>query len=210
MPALRRSTALAVFLAAAPGAVALAQAPPRSADSPCYHARPKPACSVFFLTNAGVYIQSPRGGGGTPLRGMVDWGVMANVSPRHAIGASWFVTLDQDDFTTGPVLRYRRWFEHNRSLDITLGTPVAASQLKSGSLLGAVKYNPVHWVSFGVRPEYLRYSDYICGPANCAQSLRTSVRVAAGAEIGWAPGLVLSLGGGVVLGLLVLALAGVD
>ena len=103
-----RSTVLAVLLATAPAGSALAQAPPRSADNPCYRARPAPECSVFFTTNAGGYI----GGTGreSRLRAIVDWGVMVNASPRHAIGGSWFVTLDEDDFTTGPVIRYRHWF----------------------------------------------------------------------------------------------------
>jgi hypothetical protein len=42
----------------------------------------------------------------------------------------------------------------------------------------------------------------------CTEYTATSVRVYAGGELGWVPGLVLSLGGGVVLGVAVIALAG--
>jgi hypothetical protein len=208
MTTLPRSTVLAVLLAATPPAIVLAQAPRRAADNPCFRARPAPECSVFFITNAGGYIRPGRTNAGSPLRAIVDWGVMVNGSPRHAIGGSWFVTLDQEDFTTGPVVRYRRWFERDRSLDVALGTAVAGGQLKAGSILGLVKYNPVHWLGVGVRPEYLRRSAFNCGPLTCTEYTATSVRVYGGVEFGWFPGLVLSFSGGVALLVLVAAYAG--
>jgi len=210
MTTLPRSTALAVFLAVAPPAILLPQAPPRAADDPCFRARPAPDCSVFFMTNAGGYIKPGRTTGGSPLRAIVDWGVMVNASPRHAIGGSWFVMLDEDDFTSGPMVRYRRWFERDRSLDVALGTTLASGQLKSGSILGLVKYNPVHWFGVAVRPEYVRRDAFTCGPLTCTQYTETSVRVHGGVEFGWVPGLTLSLGGGVVLGLFAIAFAGSD
>jgi hypothetical protein len=204
-----RSTVLAVLLATAPAGSVLAQAPPRSADNPCYRARPAPECSVFFTTNAGGYI----GGTGrdSRLRAIVDWGVMVNASPRHAIGGSWFVTLDEDDFTTGPVIRYRHWFQRDRSLEVALGTAVASgNNLKAGSILGLVKYNPVHWFGVGVRPEYLRRTRFDCGPSTCTEYTASSTRVYGGIEFGWFPGLALSVGGGMAAGLALIALSGID
>ena len=209
MTTLPRSTALAVLLAAAPPSIVLAQAPHRAADNACFRARPAPECSVFFITNAGGYFKPGRTDGGS-VRAIVDWGVMANAGPHHAIGGSWFVSLDSDDFTTGPVVRYRRWFAGDRSLDVALGTVVAGGQLKAGSLLGLVKYNPVHWFGVAVRPEYLRRSAFTCGSSTCTEYTATSARIYGGVEFGWIPGLALSLGGGVALGLLVIALSGVD
>lgn len=107
--------------------------------------------------------------------------------------------------------RYRRWFDRGRSLDLAVGTPLAASEgLKTGSILGLVKYNPVHWFGVGVRPEYLRRAAYNYDPSTftATEYTATSTRVYGGVELGWFPGLALSLGGGVVLGLLVVALAG--
>lgn len=92
MATLPRSTALALLLAAASPAIVLAQAPHRSAANLSFRARPAPECRVFFITNAGVYIGPAPPYGGSRLRGIVDWGVMVNASPRHAIGGSWFVT----------------------------------------------------------------------------------------------------------------------
>ena len=206
-----RSTALAALLAAAPPAMVRAQVSRRSADDPCFRARPAPECRVFFTTNAGVYLTPTRTSGGSPARAIVDWGVMVNASPRHAIGASWFVSLDQDDFTTGPVVRYRRWFEHDRSLEVAVGAPVAGgNNLKTGSVFGLVKYTPVHWFGVGIRPELLRRTAFDCGPSSCTEHTLTSGRVYGGVEFGWVPGLVLSLGGGVALGVAAIALAGVD
>jgi hypothetical protein len=207
MTMLPQSIAVAVLLAAAPSAIVLAQAPHRAADHPCFRARPAPECSVFFLTNAGGYINPGSTTGSTPLRAIVDWGVMVNVSPRDAIGGSWFVTLDENEFTTGPVVRYRRWFEGDRSLDVALGTPVTGGQLKAGSILGLVKYNPVHWFGVGVRPEYLRRSAFTCGPLTCTEYTATSVRIYGGVEFGWVPGLVLTLGAGAALGVVIAAFA---
>ena len=200
--------ALAVLLGAALPATAFAQAPGQEAANVCFRARPAPECSVFFITNAGGYFKPGRAYGGTPFRAIVDWGVMVNTSPRHAIGASWFATLDEDDVSTGPAVRYRRWFDGGRSLDVSLGTPVAGGgQLKAGSILGLVKYNPVHWFGVGVRPEYLRRSVFTCGPSICTEHTATSMRVYGGVELGWIPGLGLALGGGAALALFVAALA---
>lgn len=207
MTTLPRSISLAVLLAAASPPLVLAQAPLRAADNPCFHARPAPECRVFFITNAGGYFTPRSTNGSTSLRAIVDWGVMVNVSPRDAIGGSWFVTLDEDEFTTGPVVRYRRWFEGDRSLDVALGTAVAGGQLKAGSILGLVKYNPVHWFGVGVRPEYLRRSAFTCGPLTCTEYTATSVRVYGGVEFGWVPGLVLTLGAGAALGVVIAAFA---
>src|SRR6184192_3332573 len=70
-------------------------APAQEAQSSfCYRARPKPACSAFAFTNFGTYLVlgSDITSGDTPLRGVADWGVMANVDSRNAIGASVFAT----------------------------------------------------------------------------------------------------------------------
>jgi len=199
----------APFTVAAKGhAGVLPQAPSRGPENLCYRARPAPECRVFFITNAGGYINPGAYRGGTPFRAILDWGVMVNASPRNAIGASWFVSLDEDDFTTGPVVRYRRWFPRDRSLDLGLGTVVAGGQLKAGSILGIVKYSPVHWFGVGLRPEYLRRTAITCGVSACTEYDTSSARVYGGVEFGWVPGLALSVGSGAVLGLLVIALSG--
>lgn len=177
-------------------AAAGAQLPPRSAEDPCFRARSAPGCTVFFLTNAGIYAKP---GSGKPLRAMVDWGVMVNLNPRTALGGSWFVTLDEDNFGTGPMARFRHWFPNDASLEVGVGTPLAGGhEIKSGSVYTLIKYNPVHWFGVAVRPEYVRRETYSCG-TTCVSSLQTSGRVYGGVEFGGLPGLLLSLGSGAAL-----------
>jgi hypothetical protein len=175
-----------------------------------FHARPRPDCSVFFLTNAGGYLKlnphssTPPSGVQSNLRAIWDWGVMVNISPRDAIGGSWFVTWDEDDVATGPVVRYRRWFEQGRSLDVAVGTPVAGGDgLQTGSILGLVKFNPVHWFGVALRPEYVRY-------ATSYYATSSSGRIYAGVELGWYPGLALSVVGGVAAAAFLALAAGLE
>ena len=199
------TTAVALILVVLP-TIASGQGRSRSADEPCLRARPAPECKVFFLTNAGGYLKPASGPGSSRLRAVVDWGVMVNVGRRGAIGGSWFVSLDEDDFTTGPALRYRHWFAQRGSLDVAIGTPAAGGQnFRSGSILGLVKYNPVHWFGVSVRPEYVRRTTY--DPTDFTPHTTGSGRLYAGAEFGGVPGLALSLGGGVALGVLIVLFA---
>jgi hypothetical protein len=218
MLALRRSLFAGVILAAGPFAVSDAQLPPRDAGDPCFRARPAPACRVFFLTNAGVYIKplSTTSNGSNPydirrqsaLRAIVDWGVVVNLDPRNGVGGSWFVALDEDDFSTGVAARYRRWLTPIQSLDVTVGTPVAGGNgIKAGSVLALIKYNPVHWFGVALRPEYVRRQTYDCTSTSCTPIVDHTGRLYVGAEFGWYPGLALTLGSGVTLGVLLVALA---
>ena len=67
------------------------------APSPlCYRARPKPACSAFLLTNFGSYVVLGRDDiNDTRWREVADWGLMANITTRDAIGGSVFASLDR-------------------------------------------------------------------------------------------------------------------
>jgi len=174
----------------------------------CYRPRPLPRCHVFLLTNAGAYVTPTATEGETRFRGVVDWGFMVNSGPKNAYGVSWFVSLDKDDFTSGPVIRYRRWLDAERSVEIALATPVTNDQIKPGSVLAVVKYNPVHWAGVALRPEIVRSRTFTCPPGGCAYGTETVARVYAGVELGEVAGLTLSLGGGAVAVLVALALAG--
>lgn len=176
----------------------------------CYHARPLPGCRALVLTNTGGYFNvMGRGGGTRRWRATVDWGVMVNTSPRDAVGASWFVSFDEDEFATGPVVRYRRWLGAKGALDLAIATPLSTDQLQVGSVLGLIKYSPEHWVGLAVRPEYARRDVLTC-PGTCTQRTVSTGQVYVGLELGWYPGLTLSVGGGLVAGLLISALAGTN
>jgi hypothetical protein len=101
---LRSVAAAVVALCAATSLLAQNAAPTGPAiASTCYRAKPRPACSVFFVTNGGVYDDPSLPYGG--LAGFVDWGVMVNVDERQAIGASFFARGDTYGVTYGPAAR---------------------------------------------------------------------------------------------------------
>lgn len=204
-----QETILTLSPGSEPKAIALAHDRPRPAGESCLRARPAPECTLFFLTNAGVYV---RAGETSPWQAIVDWGAMMNLNQRTAIGGSAFVTLDEDDeFTIGLVARYRHWFQRGRSLDLAVGTPLTSGgrpRLKSGSLLALVKYNPVHWFGVALRPEYIRREIIDCDARGCTEHTASSGRLYAGAEFGSVPGLTLSLAGVAALGVLAILFSG--
>lgn len=186
-----------LLLAGCPGFLA-AQATRDSAGGICFRARPAPQCRGFPVTNAGVYV---------PGHVVMDYGVLFNVNPRAAVGASWLVSIGDQESVTGPMVRYRRWVSTTQSLDMALGTPVAGD-LKAGSVLGALTYNPVQWFGVGVRPEYARRTVYACDSVSCTSHVSSALHVSGGAELGGLPGLVATLVGGAAFVALFIALIG--
>src|SRR3989442_6256262 len=97
---MRRLIILSILLPVAWFEEALAQAAQDSTATQtrsrlCYRARPKPACSAFVLTNFGSYVVLGRDEiNDTPWREVADWGLMANVTTRDAIGGSAFARPD--------------------------------------------------------------------------------------------------------------------
>ena len=183
----------------------------RQAAPLCYRARPKPACSAFILTNFGGYLVL--GGdesNDTPLREVADWGVMANVSARDALGASVFASLDRLGFALGPAVRYRRWLSSSASLDLAVGTPLVtgAGNIQTGSVFGLVRWSPNPWFALAARPELVRRSVVLgCGPTTCTSEVQSRGRVSLGVEFGGVPGLALTTAGGIATLLLAMAIA---
>jgi len=175
----------------------------------CYRARPRPACSAFVFTNFGAYLVLSRDGtNDTPFREVADWGVMANVTPRDAVGASVFASLDRLGFVVGPAVRYRRWLSSAAALDIAVGTPLVTTtdDIQSGSVFGLVRWSPNDWFAVAARPELVRRSEFLgCGPTTCTSGIQSRGRVSLGLEFGRVPGLALTAAAGVATLLLAAA-----
>jgi len=175
----------------------------------CYRARPRPACSAFVFTNFGAYLVLSRDGtNDTPFREVADWGVMANVTPRDAVGASVFASLDRLGFVVGPAVRYRRWLSSAAALDIAVGTPLVTTtdDIQSGSVFGLVRWSPNDWLAVAARPELVRRSEFLgCGPTTCTSGIQSRGRVSLGLEFGRVPGLALTAAAGVATLLLAAA-----
>ncbi len=205
-----RSIALCttVLVCSVPTAAAQDPVAVRSADELCFRAQPRNECRVFLLTNSGPYIQLDAFKF-DQIRFAIDWGAMVNLSSRNAVGGSWFVFGQSgENFTTGPGLRWRRWFGPTQSLDIAVGTPIFTGDSESfdlGSVLGLVKYNPVHWISVAARPELVRANVYNCSEAGCPPPVsRTQPRLYLGSELGGMPGLGLGVAAGIAVGVAVI------
>jgi len=197
---MRRVTLLSIPLLLAWSKTAPAQ------QSFCYRARPKPACSAFAFTNFGGYLVLGSDlTGDTPLREVADWGVMANLDARNAVGGSVFASLDRLGFGLGPSVRYRRWLSPTASVDVALGAPLLATtnNLRSGSLFGLVRWSPNHWFALAARPELVRAPVFLgCGPTGCNIPVQSRARLSVGMELGWVPGLTLTAVGGLATALL--------
>lgn len=196
--------AVRVATARAPRALVLLTAgvlssAPLSAQSPaavCWRGRPKARCTVIVLTNAGGYFMMG-GVAANGLRGVADWGAVVNVTDRDAVGASFFVSYDDaDGAQVGPAVRYRRWMDRNRSIDFALGTPVTDGKhgLAGFSPYGLVRWNLNDWVGVAVRPELRRPGRD--GPAVFTRP-PSRFHVSLGMELGWAPGALLTVVGGI-------------
>ena len=158
----------------------------------CLHARPKPDCAAFAITNVGGFVMFGHSNGtSSGMRGVLDYGFMINTSTRDAFGGSVFASLDQDGFAIGPAIRYRRWLTATASLEVAVGKPVAGDEA-AGAVFGLVKWSPNHWLSVAARPEIRR--GVVCASTCGYQS---QARLSLGTEIGAAPGLVLTGIGGV-------------
>jgi len=202
---MRRVTLLSIPLLLAWSNTAPAQ------QSFCYRARPKPACSAFAFTNFGGYLVLGSDlTGDTPLREVADWGVMANLDARNAVGGSVFASLDRLGFGLGPSVRYRRWLSPTASVDVALGAPLLATtnNLRSGSLFGLVRWSPNHWFALAARPELVRAPVFLgCGPTGCNIPVQSRARLSVGMELGWVPGLTLTAVGGLATALLAALIA---
>jgi hypothetical protein len=161
----------------------------------CLRAEPKPQCGAFVLTNAGLYSRLVRA---NPDEGsyaaVLDYGLMVNVTPRDAVGASFFASIETNA-AAGPAVHYRHWFDATSSLDAAVG--VATIGQGAPGLYGLVKVNPAPWVGVALRPKLVRGYDYtkclmdtVCVPAT-----RTRFGAAVGVELGGAPGVLAALGG---------------
>src|SRR4029077_11350960 len=201
---------LLVWSANAPAQAAPDSAAGRPTTPLCYRARPRPACSAFIVTNFGGYVVL---GGDqlddTPFREVADWGVMANVGARDAVGGAVFASLDGLGFALGPAVRYRRWVSSAAALDLAVGTPLATTTgIQSGSVFGLVRWSPNDWFAIAARPELVRRSEVLgCGPTACTSAVRSHGRVSLGFEFGRTPGLALTAVASVATVLLAAAIA---
>lgn len=193
---MRRILELVLMLAFVPWpAAAQSTVEPRAVS---WRGGPIDRCRTMILTDFGAYLVSGTpGGGGLNVRAVADYGVLVNLDARSAIGGTLFASLSRNsEFVLGPAVRYRRWLGRSQSIDVALGTPLIGS---APAPYGLIKYNLTPWVGLAVRPELRRETVVnVCDGFSCTDAKRTRFVVAAGVEVGWIPGLALTVTSGVV------------
>jgi hypothetical protein len=152
-------------------------------------------------------------GNASPFRAVVDWGVMFNVSPQAAVGASLFASLDEGGFRVGPAARYRRWLSAAASLEVAVGTPLNNPEghltgLYPGSIFGLVRWSPSRWFAVTARPEVVQRREFFGCPPCEYGAIRSRGRASIGVEAAEVPGLALSLAGIAAYGFYLLAVSG--
>ncbi|HUL49950.1 MAG TPA: hypothetical protein VLT79_08060 [Gemmatimonadales bacterium] len=161
---------------------------------------------------------TPLGGSGAVVvpRLIVDWGLMANLKSRDAIGASLFVSAAPGGADIGPAIHYRHWLGPDNSIEVALGAPLLASAdgVEKTSLYGLVKWRPTNWVALAARPELVRQEIYHYPTTPCEPdspcpgfgfTTATTPRLALGLEFSRVPGLALT-GAGVLAFIVALAM----
>jgi len=116
--------AVVLAIAAAIGWMAPAAAQTMAAGGhACYQPRPMPVCRSYWVTEfGGAFYSAPPKGGRTPdrRRFVVTWeaGYMRNRSSNDAVGATVFLTSNDQLMRSGVRARYRRWMADGVAADI--------------------------------------------------------------------------------------------
>lgn len=89
----------------------------------CYQPRPMPACRSYWVTEfGGAWYTAPPSGGRTPdrRRFVVTWevGYMRNRATHDAVGATLFLTTNDQFMRSGVRARCRRWMADGVAADI--------------------------------------------------------------------------------------------
>lgn len=187
-----RAIALAALTLLAAPLSAPAQAAHDAAGIPglCWAARPAPACKVLLITNFGAYLDYPKELGVNERRLEGELGLMVNVAPRDAVGATFVVLTDKNGRgSEGLELRYRRWLGARSSVELAAGYRGGADLIDNGAVIGMVKYNFGPYFGVVVRPELLRSCPELLASLCARPGPATShLRVSVGFELGSWPG----------------------
>jgi hypothetical protein len=129
-----RSHLTAVMIAAHLFAAAL----PLSAQF-SFEPRQAPEVHWFAITEFGAIINLNRVEAGSREQ-ILNWelGLMRNLTPKHSLGGSLFISYSKDaEIYAGPKLRYRYWLNRAFSLDAGAGPIWRLNYVESGTWLSA-------------------------------------------------------------------------
>jgi hypothetical protein len=157
--------------------------------------------SAVILTEAGFYLTSA----GEGTRFVTSAGLLLKTGDDDAVGPAMFLGTDEA-LAYGLELRYRHWFGEHHFFDLGVGMPLYVENSGPDLLPSPyfqVRWNPVDWLGFSVRPEYRRRTDnHYFRDIGYRYVESGKWVVSGGIEIGGQPGVIIQ---GVVAFLLVIA-----
>ncbi|MGE5178564.1 MAG: hypothetical protein ACM3PF_05655 [Bacteroidota bacterium] len=138
-------------------------------------------CDWYFLTELGILYQfEPDVGRGRGLKsiGVVDLGMMKNVSRRSAVGVSGFSETGADYDHQGLRLRYRRWLAGPLCAELSPGIVLNGdNSFDAPGFIGQATINAGDLVSLVAEGEVARYSYEATGSTPQRHSTKTRFRV---------------------------------
>jgi len=191
--AMRRAAALGAVLMASASAAAAQQVaealparPPAAEGKACFQPRALPVCRSFWVTEFGVQVflsQPPGINDQRRVMGTWELGWMKNRSSGDAVGASVFLSTNDNAMRSGVRARYRRWLGSESAVDVSPALIVFQSNddLETRARLGAA-------LQAGVT-----FHDWI-GLTSQVEAAEGGVRFQTGVRLGGYPGLVTGVG----------------
>lgn len=166
----------------------------------CFRGKPLPDCKTFWITEFGNSYrldQPPRKyrNIGERFYFTLESGLMANLNPKSALGATFMLGAGDNGIRFGVKPRYRHWLNNSTSLDIGYGVLVAP---RFPGLTSHIGLNFGDWLALTTHLEIIRLE---LMPFNRTQSRKTTADVAwyVGAKLGSYPGLIASIVGPIIV-----------
>jgi hypothetical protein len=152
----------------------------------CFQPRALPVCRSFWVTEFGVQLflsQPPGINDQRRVMGTWELGWMKNRSSGDAVGASVFLSTNDNAMRSGVRARYRRWLGSESAVDVSPALIVfqSSDDLETHARLGAA-------LQAGVT-----FHDWI-GLTSQVEAAQGGVRIQTGVRVGGYPGLVTGVG----------------
>lgn len=185
----------------------------------CWRGNSLAKCKSFLITEFGTYYRlaslKPTRSIEDALYATIDLGWMKNISPKYAVGGTFFAGADEDIWRLGIRARVRRWLKPNLSLDFAPGVILAGAQKEENypGFSGHLGLNLGDWVSAVTEVDVIPIERVVSAPPPNYFKFKKDTEVAwyAGVKLGSYPGTVAVVSLGVaaaVIGIIIASSGG--
>ncbi len=183
----------------------------------CLKAYPKPECQSFLITEFSYmnrfHLSSKLPSYVYDDAFLFSWelGLMKNITPRYALGGTFYTAVDDEGSRVGIKARIRRWLSRELSIDLAPGILIAkisGDYERYPAFTGHIGFNYTPMLSVVTQLEIIPFK------ANLFDPVSQSFRRFRGNEVSWFVGIKLcseiGVGTGIVGILLVPVIAGLE